>query len=294
MEKDYVKLEKENAPEILRCDLAAALLTIKASGVEDILGFPLLTPPSREAMERALLHLLQLRALEETDGSISEVGRKISRLPLTPALGAVVIAASQPEMDCVLHVIDIVACFSVENIFLGVETEEAREDALDKRRMLFRRQGDHLTLLAAVQAYAAERTDRKRWCERHLISHRAMQSVMDVRKQLRAQSQQARLLGSETLAAHSDEAPATVSEGTGENILKCFLRGFNSNVARLMPDGSYRTLVGNQTVAIHPSSVLFGRKVEAVLYNEFVFTNRTYARGVSAVQLNWLEDLYQV
>ena len=57
-----------------------------------------------------------------------------------------------------------------------------------------------------------------------------------------------------------------------------------------MPDGSYRTVVGNQTVAIHPSSVLFGKKVEAIMYNEYVFTNRSYARGVSAVQMDWVGE----
>ena len=49
-------------------------------------------------------------------------------------------------------------------------------------------------------------------------------------------------------------------------------------------------MVGNQTVAIHPSSVLFGKKVEAIMYNEFVFTNRSYARGVSAVQMDWVGE----
>ena len=55
-----------------------------------------------------------------------------------------------------------------------------------------------------------------------------------------------------------------------------------------MPDGSYRTLHGNHTVAIHPSSVMFGKKVEAIVFSEFVFTNKSYARGVSAVRLDWI------
>jgi ATP-dependent RNA helicase DHR2 len=57
-----------------------------------------------------------------------------------------------------------------------------------------------------------------------------------------------------------------------------------------MPDGSYKTLRGNQTVAIHPSSVLFGKKTEAIVFNEFVYTNKAYARGVSAVQLDWIDE----
>lgn len=73
-------------------------------------------------------------------------------------------------------------------------------------------------------------------------------------------------------------------------LLKCFLKGFGRNTARLFPDGSYKTIVGNQLVAIHPSSVIFGRKVEAIMYNEYVFTNRSYARGVSAVQMDWIGE----
>jgi len=282
-EAAYKSFNEHDKPEILRCDLSAAVLTMKARGVNDVLSFPFLTPPPREAMEKALLQLLQLGALEE-DGIISQVGRKIARLPLTPSLGRVIIEAARSEMDCVLEVIDIVACLSVENIWHNVDTEEVREQAQAARQQLTRRSGDHITLLAAVQAYAAEKSDRRRWADDHLISHRAMQNVMDVRKQLTAQCRQAKLL-------HDTEPSSASDEGIQEKILKCFLRGFSNNVARLCPDGSYKTFVGNQTVAIHPSSVLQGRKLEAIMYNEFVYTTKAYGRNVSAVQLRWLDDV---
>lgn len=288
-EASYNSLDKENIPEILRGDLSAALLAMKARGVDDITTFGFLTPPPRESMEKALLQLLQLGALDPENGRISSIGRQISRLPLTPPLGRVIIEAARPDFDVLLPVIDIVACLSVENIFLNVDTEEVREQAQVARAQLLRRQGDHLTLLAAVQAYAAETSDRRRWAEDHLISHRAMQSVMDVRKQLIAQCKQARLLP-RNAEGTAEEAAAVNEEEAQEKILKCFLRGFSNNVARLCPDGSYKTFVGNQTVAIHPSSVLFGRKLEAILYDEFVFTNKAYARGVSMVQIRWLEE----
>ncbi|KAF2716617.1 P-loop containing nucleoside triphosphate hydrolase protein [Polychaeton citri CBS 116435] len=287
-EDSYNKLENDNTPEILRCDMSEALLKMKARGIEDVMNFPFLTSPPREALEKALLQLLQLGALEE-DGSISAIGRQLARLPLTPSLGRVIFEASRPERNCLPEVIDIASCLSVESIFLNVDTEEIREQAQIARGQLLRRQGDHLTLLAAVQAYAAERSDRRQWAERHLISHRAMQSVMDVRKQLTAQCRAANLLKGLT----TQEASTAPDEGKQEQILKCFLRGFSGNVARLCPDHSYKTFVGNQTVAIHPSSVLFGRKLEAILYNEFVFTNKAYARGVSAIQVRWLEEVLE-
>jgi ATP-dependent RNA helicase DHR2 len=95
-------------------------------------------------------------------------------------------------------------------------------------------------------------------------------------------------------AQDEQAASSAPSEGRSQAILQCMLWGFISNTARLMPDGSYKTLMGNQTVAIHPSSVLFGRKVEAIVFNEFVYTGKAWARGVSAVQLDWISSVVEV
>lgn len=176
-EKDYLALEETNPPEILRCDLSQALLNMKARGVDDIVRFPFLTRPPREALEKALLQLLNIDALEAS-GTISAVGLHIAKLPLTPTLGRVLLAAAENGADCLTDVIDIISCLSVENIFLNTTSEEKKEAAEAARRDLYRREGDHLTMLATVRAYATENADRKAWTERHLVSHRAMQSVM--------------------------------------------------------------------------------------------------------------------
>ncbi|KAI1977537.1 Salivary acidic proline-rich phosphoprotein 1/2 [Ophidiomyces ophidiicola] len=293
-EKDYLVLQETNTPEILRCDLTHAILTMKARGVDDILGFPFLTPPPREAIEKALLQLFNLQALEET-GKVSPVGRQIAKLPLTAPLGRVLLAAADHGRSCLQDVIDIISSLSVENVFLSTASEEKKEEAEKARRDLYRREGDHLTMLATVRAYAAENSDRKAWAERHMVSHRAMQSVMDVRKQLIAQCKQAKLIDAPK-QANGERQNTLATPNAAENydsvgILRSFLAGFACNTARLFPDGSYKTIVGHQTVAIHPSSVLFGRKVEAIMYNEYVFTNRSYARGVSAVQMSWVGEM---
>ncbi|KAI4216909.1 MAG: hypothetical protein LQ351_000858 [Letrouitia transgressa] len=176
-EKDYLALQSSNTPEILRCDLSQAILTIKARGVSDITTFPFLDTPPREALEKALVQLYQLKALDEK-GAISEIGLQIAKLPLTVSLGRVLLAAAEPKFDCVPEVIDIISCLSVENVFLSLNTEEREEQAQAARRDLYRREGDHFTLLTTIRAYEAENTDRKTWAEKHFVSHRAMQAVM--------------------------------------------------------------------------------------------------------------------
>ena len=176
-EHDYQSLPESNIPEILRCDLSQAILTMKARGIGDIINFPFLARPPRESLEKALMQLFQLGALSES-GEINDVGLRMAKLPLTAPLGRVFLAAAEPEMDCLVEVIDIISCLSVENIFLNLSSEETKEAAEVSRRALYRREGDHLTLLTTVQAYAAERSDRKAWAEKHFVSHRAMRAVM--------------------------------------------------------------------------------------------------------------------
>jgi ATP-dependent RNA helicase DHR2 len=281
---------------------------MKARGVDDVMSFPFLNPPPRQSLEKALLQLFSLGALTES-GMINDLGRQMARLPLTPALARVLLEAAAPQMDCLLEVIDIISCLSVENVFLNLVNEDKKEEADVARKELLRREGDHLTLLNTVQKYSGENTDRRKWADQHFVSHRAMQAVMvrinylasyplphqiwvltstikDVRKQLRAQCQHQKLIPPSSELS----TPANTSPDRAAVILKCFLTAFVTNTARLFPDGSYKTVVGNQTVAIHPTSGLFGRKLEAIMYHEYVFTNRSYARGVSAVQMDWIEE----
>ena len=174
-EAEFNKLNVANVPEILRCDLAQAILNLKARGIDDLTGFPFLDKPRRQPMEKALVQLCQLGTLD-AKGHINDLGRKLAKMPLSPRLGRVLAAAE--EMDCMTEMIDLISCLTVENIFLNVTGDDAREKAETARRMFLRREGDHLTLLAIVRSYAEEQTNRKAWAEKHFVSHRALQSVM--------------------------------------------------------------------------------------------------------------------
>ena len=288
-EADYGTMQQSNTPEILRCDLSHAILTMKARGIKNVYNFPFLDRPPRNALEKALLQLWLLGALTES-GGISDIGLQIAKLPINVCLGRALVAAAEPELDCVPEIIDIVSCLSVEDLFLNLTSEEKKTQAEDARRELYKREGDHLTLLTAIRAYAAENADRKAWARKYFISHRAMKAAMEVRKQLQAQCRSSKMLKGRP---DQDRERSAITPELTISILKSFMKGFATKTARLCLDGSYKTMVGNQTVAVHPSSGLFGKKVEAILFNEFMFTSRSYAKSVSAVQLNWIADAFE-
>lgn len=200
----YDALLPATQPEILRTDLTPALLVLRARNVTDLAGFPFPTPPARDALAAALLRLLHLGALDPQTGAISDVGRRLARLPLPPTLGRVLVAAAEAGVGVLRDVVDVVAAVSVENVFVnpgGAVTRAAieaaaagggeedgedsfgdqREVAEAARRDLFRREGDHLTLLAAVRGYLAQPASggaRKAWAEQRFLSPRAMAAVM--------------------------------------------------------------------------------------------------------------------
>ncbi|KAL1841264.1 hypothetical protein VTJ49DRAFT_7266 [Mycothermus thermophilus] len=283
----YETLKPADLPEILRTDLVNSILTMKARGIQDVMKFPLMDPPEQEAVEKALLQLNVLGALSR-DGKITDIGRQMVQFPLTPPLARVLIAAADPKYDCLLEVIDIISCITAgEDIFLQLRTEEEREEVADYRNELFRREGDLMTYLTTMQLYTAENSDRVKWCKDRKIHIRNMKQALNIRKQLRGLCVKQGMMEQPP----PDPQPYTpVSPQRAEAILKCFLRGFALKTAVLAPDNSYVTSYGKHVVAIHPASILHGRKKEAIMYLEYVFTQKNYAKKVSAIQANWITE----
>ncbi|KAI8279407.1 putative ATP-dependent RNA helicase prh1 [Colletotrichum sp. SAR11_57] len=287
-ESTFDTLEETDLPEILRIDVLGAVLTMKARGIDDILGFPLMDTPDIDAIERALVSLHLLGALAD-DGAITEAGRKMAGFPVSAPLGAVLLASAKPEFDCVLEAIDVISCItSGDDIFHQLQSEEQREEIEELRKELYRREGDILTYLTTMQQYAAENADRIEWCKKRKVNIRNMKTALNIRKQLRSLCLKEGLLSEAPLPDPQPFSPLAPEQA--EALLKCFLCGFVSKTAVLAPDASYVTSQGKHVVAIHPSSVLHGQKREAIMFLEHVFTQKNYAKKVSVIQANWIVE----
>lgn len=300
----YAELADADLPEILRNDVLGAVLTMKARGINDVLAFPLMDCPELEAVEKALIHLHMLGALAN-DGTITEIGKRLALFPVSAPYGRVLLAAATPDFDCLLEVIDVVAVLtSGETIFHQLHqtgsdddaannnnnsnTDAEREAIEEARKELQRREGDILTLLTTMQRYASENADRIAWCRARRVSVRNLRQALHIRKQLRGICVREKLLREPPPADPQPFVP--LSPERADVLLRCFLRGFASRTALLAPDSSYVTVQGKHVVAVHPSSVLHGQKKEAIMFLEHVFTQKNYAKKVSAVQADWIVE----
>ncbi|MFL5339023.1 MAG: ATP-dependent RNA helicase [Gemmataceae bacterium] len=80
---------EQTEPEIRRVDLAGAVLHLLAFGETDIRRFPWLEPPKDAAVDQAMLLLRRLGAVDAAGAT--ELGRLLSRLPVHPRLGRLLV-----------------------------------------------------------------------------------------------------------------------------------------------------------------------------------------------------------
>jgi ATP-dependent RNA helicase DHR2 len=288
-EEDYLKLEQDELPEILRSDVIDAVLKMKARGVENVLSFPLMDSPDIVSMEKALMQLHMMGALDD-QGELTDIGKNMANFPLPAAYGRVLVAAA--SSDVLLEAIDVISCLTTDSeVFIQPRSDEEMDRVNENRKDILIPRSDVLTLLNTMRQFATHNNDRAEWCRQRLVSVRAMKMAMSIRKQLRGLCLEQKLLAKAPPADPQSELQPMQAEA----LLKTFLRAFASRTALLAPDGKYVTTQGRNTITIHPSSALHGaRRPEAIMFLEHVFTAKNYAKKVSAIQANWIEEVFEV
>ncbi|KAK9150108.1 hypothetical protein Syun_008417 [Stephania yunnanensis] len=236
------EMSPTTVPEIQRINLGMTTLQMKAMGINDLLSFDFMDPPSPQALISAMEQLYSLGALDD-EGLLTKLGRKMAEFPLEPPLSKMLLLAQADQ----------------------------------KRAKFFQPEGDHLTLLAVYEAWKAKNFSGP-WCFENFVQSRSLRRAQDVRKQLLTIMDRYKL--------------DVVSAGKNfTKIRKAITAGFFFHASRKDPQEGYRTLVENQPVYIHPSSALFQRQPDWVIYNELVMTTKEYMREVTAIDPKWLVEL---
>ncbi|KAF5385347.1 hypothetical protein D9615_001205 [Tricholomella constricta] len=259
-------------PDIQRTNLSATILQLKAMGINDLLSFDFMDPPPAQTMLTALESLYALSALDD-EGLLTRLGRKMADFPMEPPLAKMLIASV--ELGCSEEILSIVAMLSVQSVFYRPKEKQGQADS--KKAKFHQPEGDHLTLLTVYNGWKAGNFSNP-WCYENFIQARSMRRAQDVRKQL---------LGIMDRYKHD-----ILSAGRDYNrVRKAICSGFFRNAAKKDPQEGYKTLVEGTPVYIHPSSALFNRNPEWVVYHELVLTTREYCHNVTAVEPKWLVEV---
>ena len=240
--------------------------------MNDLLGFDFMDPPPVQTLITALQMLYSLGALDE-EGLLTRMGRKMAEFPLEPQLSKMLIASV--DLGCADEILTVVAMLSVQTVFHRPKEKQAQADA--KRAKFFAPEGDHLTLLTVYQAWAQSKFSNT-WCFENFVQARQLRRAQDVRKQLQSIMERYKL----------------PIESCGKNwnrVQKAVCSGFFVNAAKKDPQEGFKTLVDQQPVYIHPSSSLFNRQPEWVIYHQLVLTTKEYMRECTEIHPKWLIEL---
>jgi ATP-dependent RNA helicase DDX35 len=272
------ELEQSSIPEVQRSNLAPVVLQLKALGIDNVARFHFPTPPPAELMVRSLELLSSLGAIDDYARLTKPLGTRMAELPVNPMLSKILLASV--ELGCFSQILSIAAMTTVQNVFVThVDSKKSAE--LVQRRLFTAEEGDHLTLLNVYIAFTTRGQKSSKWCRDYSLNFKALTRAVSVRGQLW------RYL----LRFFPDLDKRSCEDATADTIRKCLVMGYFAHAARMGTDGTLRTVGGETELWVHPSSVLFNRRVEWVVFHEIVETaKKTFVRDLTVVENAWLVE----
>ena len=274
-EDDFEARPEFTEPEILRTNLASVILQMSSMRLGDIDDFPFVEPPERRFVNDGYRTLQELAALD--DGrELTDLGRRLARLPIDPRLGRMLLAAA--DEGCVAEVLTIVSALSVQDPRERPHEARDRADALHAE---FHHESSdfaawlNLWSFLTVQKAALSGSRFRKMCrERYLNAVRVIE-WMDVRRQL------------ETLARELN-LPISTTEADVDRVHRALLTGLLANVAVKTDKRDYLG-TRNRRLSIFPGSSLARKGPKWIMAGEVTETSRVFARSVAAIVPDWIE-----
>ncbi|OMC24957.1 ATP-dependent RNA helicase HrpA [Mycobacterium colombiense] len=273
-EQDFATRPRYTEPEILRTNLAAVLLQMAALQLGDIEEFPFLDPPDRRTVRDGVQLLAELGAFDQ-HGAITDLGRRLARLPVDPRLGRMILQA-QTE-GCVREMLVLAAALTIPD---PRERPSDREEAARAKHARFA--DEHSDFMSYLNLWRYLREQRKslsgnafrRTCRSEFLHYLRIREWQDLVGQLRSI---ARDLGIVEDAASEDPAdPARVHAA--------LLAGLLSHVGMRREDTREYLGARNSHFVLAPGSALTKRPPRWVVVAELVETSRLYGRTAARIQ----------
>ena len=273
----WTRLEQERKPrsfepELLRADLAEPLLLLLSLGIRKPDIFPWLDAPDVDALRQAQ-RLLESLGATDSLGALTTDGTSMSRLPLHPRLGRLLLEAARRA--CLPRACLWGAIVSEKDVFLP-----GRNDASPVRDG-----GPPLSDLVRVEAaldYAMQCGFQRKACADRGIDADACRQVIRTRDIHLSAAKRQGLDSSDT--------------GNLESALKALLAAYPDRVAALRNSnlGLYER-VGGQRCRLSPSSLAHGAELVLPLEVQERASGqgaRLFASLASRIELDWIEQMF--
>jgi len=281
----------QELPEVKRLDLSEVVLTLKASGVQDLRKFRWLEAPDEQSLAHAEELLTDLGALKPvsqlptTNSQLTPIGRKLLAFPLHPRYARMLLAAQ--EYGCVYQAALVAALTQGRDLLLrncGKDVDSAREDLLGDKS------SSDFWILMRAWTYAVKNEFRLDACRKlgiHAVTARQVGPLLE---------QFLRIAAKEGL----DVQPREIKD---EALQKCVLIGFSDRVARRLDQGTLRCdLVHNRRgvlareSVVQKSPLLVVAEIREIESRESLRTAtkemNTILSLATGIEADWLRELF--
>ena len=285
-EADFASRPRFTDPEILRSSLAGVILRMKSLGLGLVEAFPFLEPPPKKAVVDGYALLGELGAVDEGN-ELTTIGRELSRLPLDPRIGRMIVEAR--DRQSLAEVLVIAAALSGQDVR---DRPQERAQAADEKHKPFDDERSEFSgtlklwqWLEAARGHSAEHKEHKlsnrqqdQRLRDHFISPRRVREWRDIHSQLL------------TVAAEHgwrlNTAPATY-----EQIHLALLAGLLGNIGLKADDEDWYLGARGIKFWRHPGANLSKKPGRWLMAAELVETTRLFGRSLAAIEPTWVERI---
>ena len=295
-EKEFTGRPAFSDPEILRSSLAGVILRMKALGLGSVEDFPFLEAPPKRAISDGYQLLAELGAVDDFN-ELTPIGHELSRLPLDPRVGRMILEARHRE--CLTEVLIIAAAFSVQDVRDRPLEHQQAADAAHKKfddeksefmgdlklwKWLDEARGGHGQGRGAAATHAADAPPKlsvrkqEQLLRDNFISPRRVREWRDLHAQLHT-----------VVAEHGWRLNGTPA--TYEQLHLSMLSGLLGNIGCKSDEDEWYLGARGIRFYRHPGVNLSKKPGRWIVAAELVETTRLFGRGLAAIEPQWLPQI---
>ena len=285
-EDDFKGRPRFTDPEILRSSLAGVILRMKGLRLGQIEDFPFLEAPPRKAIADGYALLGELGAVDEAN-ELTPIGLELSRLPLDPRVGRMILEARQRES--LSEVLIIASALSGQDVrdrpLDAAAAADERHRKFDDERSEFIGYLKLWQWIEEGRGHSASHDSHKltnRQQEQRLrdsfVNPRRVREWRDIHSQLHT-----------VVAEHGwrlNTQPATY-----EQLHLAMLAGLLGNIGCKSDDEDWYLGARGVKFWRHPGAHLSKKPGRWLVAAELVETTRLFGRGLAAIEPTWIPPI---
>ncbi|PVD31684.1 hypothetical protein C0Q70_07102 [Pomacea canaliculata] len=282
--RSFRAMKPASLPEILRTHVGQAILKLADFGIgPDMYDF--VESPSEDAITQAQTSLVRLGALAK-DGTITEEGKWIARLPFDPKLG--LLTSLGKKSNLLFDSVVLSAVMNADgNVFYRGTTAE-KQAKHDKAKVKFSESGgDCLTALSVLKKWwSIPKNQKSKWCMDNSLNSKVLNGVSEtVAEILHTLKKEVNIEVRQTFSN---------SENAEDLLRRMLFKCYSSNLCHYLglERAGYFAAELSRQVHVHPSSCMnvLAMSPEWVVYNQVLKTSRDFITGLTVVEESWLYD----